>query len=433
MAGLLLNEKDRMLLEDYYLSKSSEVQQKRIRLILLYDDGLLTHQAAQQAGFSRSQARYWKHQFLMDGLSIFPGIQIDQVPENSTGEYDSNSFGDEQKIKTIVVEDMENGELPLPVSVIRPGILPNDTIAEAGRKTWLYQFAEMIRNEEPTRIGEDIEGLHDMRVATRRMRAAFHVFGKAFKSKVIIKHLKGLRATGHALGKVRDMDVLIHKLDDYLSTLDEIQREGIKPLLDTWMEERENSRQELIKYLSSPEYIDFKFAFNRFVQTPDCGIRSNKKSPPQANLVYEVVPVLIYERLGAVRAYNNILQNASNLQLHALRIEFKRLRYTTEYFREVLGEEACLIIQDLKLMQDRLGDFHDAVVACDLVTSYLQDWEKSQITRSLSERQNLEAIVSYLAYLHSERYRLLRTLPEAWQNINRQEFRTNLAKAVAVL
>ena len=205
------------------------------------------------------------------------------------------------------------------------------------------------------------------------------------------------------------------------------------PLLDAWKAERENGRQALIAYLDSQEFIQFKCSFNRFVQTPGNGALAISQSFPQANLVCEIVPVLIYARMGAVRAYDGILQNATDTQLHALRIEFKKLRYAVEYFREILGGEAGLIIQDLKMMQDHLGDFHDAVVACDLVTSFLKDWDKSQLERSLAERQNPEQIVTYLAYLHAERHRLLVTLPEAWSHFNRPEFRTNLAYAISVL
>ncbi len=51
-------------------------------------------------------------------------------------------------------------------------------MSEAGRKTFRFHFRRMVYNEPGTRLGEDIEAMHDMRVATRRMRAAFRVFGR---------------------------------------------------------------------------------------------------------------------------------------------------------------------------------------------------------------------------------------------------------------
>jgi len=58
-----------------------------------------------------------------------------------------------------------------------PGLSADDTMAEAARKTFTFHFQHMLYYEQGTREGEDIEKLHKMRVATRRMRAAFQVFG----------------------------------------------------------------------------------------------------------------------------------------------------------------------------------------------------------------------------------------------------------------
>jgi len=433
VAGLLLNEQERELLEKYSNTVSG-IQQRRAHLILLYDDGLLTHQAAEQAGFSRSQARFWKHQFLLEGLLIFPEL-VDRNPvkEASSVTLDLPQEADGKAESQKPADNFTVVELSFPEPVKRPGILASDSLAEAGRKTWFYLFAEMLQKENPTRSGENIEDLHDMRVATRRMRSAFDVFEEAFKPKTIKRHLKGLRAVGHALGRVRDMDVLIEKLDYYISALEDTRREGLDPLMSAWRQERENGRQELITLFDSQEYSQFKQEFNQFVQTPGDGVLERSQTTPQAHLVCEIVPALIYTRMGTVRAYDTILNIASDTQLHALRIEFKKLRYAVEYFREVLGAEAGQVISDLKLLQDHLGDFHDTVVACDLLTKFLRDWEGTQLTKPLIARQNPEHIVTYLAHLYAERHRLLVTLPEAWDHFNRPGFRSNLAKAIAAL
>lgn len=434
MAGQLLNEQERTLLEEFYDS-SSGIQQRRTHLILLYDDGLLTHQAAEQAGFSRSQARFWKHRFLMDRLAIFPGLleknlEDDKPSAAAPGVLDEvGEWTTDQQPETTA----SFSKLPFPGPLKSPGVLSTDTLAEAGRKIWLYQFAEMILKEGPTISGEDIEDLHDMRVATRRMRSAFEVFQKAFKPKIMRRYLKGLRATGRALGSVRDMDVLIEKLDQYVNLLGDEQREGIFPLKNSWLQVREKARQALLVYFNSQEYLQFKQEFNKFVQMPGEGVIQHSSNLPMAHSVCEVVPALIYSRMGAVRAYDSILNNASDTQLHALRIEFKKLRYAIEYFREVLGGDVSQVIGDLKLVQDHLGNFHDAVVARDLVTKFLKDWEKSQLSNSLVDRQSPEHVASYLAYLHAERHRLLVKLPAVWEHFNRQEFRSNLANAIAVL
>ena len=322
---------------------------------------------------------------------------------------------------------------PLPTPRARTGIDPSDPMAEAGRKVLLFHFAEMLRHEEGTRLGEDIEALHDMRVATRRMRAAFEIFGEAFEPQAIKPHLKGLRATGRALGRVRDLDVFMEKAQHYLETLPENNRDGLEPLLHDWRAQRELARAEMLAHLNSESYHHFKWAFNEFLSTSGAGARPAAPDQPAPSAVREIAPVLIYTRLAEVRAYDRILEHASIEQHHALRIEFKKLRYTVEFFREVLGEEVKPVINALKKMQDHLGDLNDADVATLILHNFLNEWEIQQTGLPVGERQNPEAIVTYLAARHTERHQLMASFREAWESFIRPEFRRNLALAVSAL
>lgn len=352
-----------------------------------------------------------------------PQPEIQSVDFNEAESADFEAYFDEGP----------SGALPYPAPLGEPGLLPSDTLAEAGRKTLLYHFAEMLRHEEGTRLGEDIEELHDMRVATRRMRAAFDLFEQAFDPKVIRRHLKGLRATGRALGAVRDMDVFIEKANLYMEDLTPEGRMGLEVLVEAWEGQRETAREAMLVHLDSPDYATFKEKFNKFVQTPGKGIRLLSDTCPVPPLARDAAPVLIYSRFGAVRAYDQLLETATLEQLHALRIEFKKLRYAVEFFREILGKEAKSVINILKKMQDHLGDLNDAQVATQLLSEFLARMEFAHLDLPLAERRNPEPVVVYLAAKHAERHRLMRTFPAAWQEFNQPEFRQNLALAVAAL
>jgi CHAD domain-containing protein len=327
-----------------------------------------------------------------------------------------------------------------------PGVLPDDPLSEAGRKVLRFHFLLMLKNEAGTRLGEDIEALHDMRVATRRMRSAFDIFGPTFKPKALQRYLRGLRATGRALGRVRDLDVILEKAGHYLETLPEEGRSGLDPLLDSWRQERGEGRQSMLEYLDSPAYDTFKFSFFDFLNKPGAGARKN--SPPLITLdggeereggytVQEAAPLLVYTRLSAVRRYEQNygpgLEDAPIETLHALRIEFKKFRYTVEFFRETLGLQAKNVIEDLKCMQDHLGDLNDAQVATLSLQAILAGWDKRQEGRSAVALQSPEAVAAYLAYRHAERHHLRQTFGEAWAQFNRPEFRKNLALALSVL
>jgi CHAD domain-containing protein len=338
------------------------------------------------------------------------------------------------RVFDVSAAEKERSKYPaLPAPFQSPGVLPGDSMAEAGRKVMLYHFAEMLSHEEATMLGENIEALHDMRVATRRMRAAFEVFSEAFEPAILKPHLKGLRMTGRALGQVRDLDVFMEKAQHYLDAQPEADRSGLDPLLLAWGEQRENARAEMLAHLGGDNYRIFKQEFNLFLQTPGAGAHPIPQDQPVPTIVRDVAPALIYTRLAAVRAFDKILQTARIEQLHALRIEFKKLRYTVEFFREVLGEQAKAVIDDLKKLQDHLGDLNDAEVATLILREFLDNWDARQAERLLDERQNPEAIFAYLTARHAERYRLIVTFGELWAYFNREEFRRNLAMAVSVL
>ncbi len=401
------------------------VAQRRAQVILLYDEGLTTIEVARQVGMSRRQVRYWKQQFHEHGLAIFSrwnGEAAEAVEE--TGVLP------EAPAQAAPNPAEEVSDLPLPVALDHPGVTPDDSLAEAGRKVMLFQFNEMLSHEAGTRLGADIEELHDMRVATRRMRAAFDVFGEAFHAKVVKTHLKGLRATGRALGRVRDLDVFIEKAGAYRLTLAPEAQPGLDLLLEMWGRERDLARATMLEHFDSPAYAHFKRDFSAFLLAPDAGVRELPAWPPAPSHVQDIVPVLVYTRLAAVRAFDGILSSASILQLHALRIEFKRLRYTLEYFAEILGKESKLVVSEIKGMQDHLGDLHDAQVACQILSEFLDHWEDGQANLLLQERQSPGPVLDYLTYRHAERHHLLVTFPQVWAHFNRPELRQVLAQSM---
>jgi CHAD domain-containing protein len=328
-----------------------------------------------------------------------------------------------------------SAELGLEELMLRqsPGIGPDDMFSEAGRKVMGFNFAAMLRHEDGTRSGLDIEELHDMRVATRRMRAAFEVFDGAFEPQIIRKHLRGLRATGRALGRVRDLDVFMEKAERYLQTLPVDQHAGLAPLLDSWKMEREKDRTAMLDHLDGKDYARFKEKYLVFLTTPGAGARQPSGDLPYPRRVRHIVPELVYSRLAAVRSFEAVLGNASLEQMHALRIEFKKLRYALEFFREVLGSQAGQVIEEIKGMQDHLGDLNDADVACQILREFLDEWEERQALLPIDERQSPEPIVAYLGARHAERHQLMVTFPQAWERFNRPDLRVALASAIGEL
>jgi CHAD domain-containing protein len=322
------------------------------------------------------------------------------------------------------------------------GIEPDDPMSEAGRKTFRFHFRRMLYNEPGTRIGEDIEALHDMRVATRRMRAAFRVFGSYFSRKAVGSYLKGLKRTGRALGAVRDLDVFRSKIQAYLQTLPESRRAGLDGPLATLEERREAARQRMITYLDGEKYLRFVEGFGEFVERE--GMGSLPVAPnggrPRPYRVRHVAPMAIYDRLAAVRAYDEwvTVPDPPLTRLHSLRIACKRLRYTLEFFREVLGPDTDTVIREIVTMQDHLGELQDAVVASGILRDYLiwGSWGRAVQGRVPPEQEASPVspgVATYLAATQSELQRLVATFPQAWARLCTTEFSQMVAETVSVL
>jgi CHAD domain-containing protein len=423
--SLELKTVDRKQIE-WLLENAPERFKKRAKLILLYDDGLPTKTASMQVGYSSSQARYWKRQFLLKGMTIFPITDWPRISEGPIKD-ETQNLGLNQ-VSTADKISFKN--LP---QTTQPGMLPDDLMSEAGKKILLFHFTEMLKHEDGTLSGEEIEDLHDMRVATRRMRAAFNIFADSFDPKIIKPYLQGLKTTATSLGTVRDLDVFKEKIQLYVNSLPETQQEGLLPLMDDWNINLSSARSSLEQYLTSSLYINFKQSYLEFLLSPSTGVAKLKTGALAPSAVRFIAPTLIYSRFASIMAFDPIMVTATFTQLHALRIEFKKFRYTLEFFREILGGETQEIINEIKMLQDHLGELHDAYVATQTISRFLKKWDKHQERLSLSERKNPEIIVGYLAFRFAERYSLMVTFPLSWDQFKRPELRQKLANAVSKL
>jgi CHAD domain-containing protein len=275
------------------------------------------------------------------------------------------------------------------------------------------------------------------------MRAAFRVFGSYLDIGEMKPFIKGLRRTGRTLGAVRDLDVFWEKTQHYLDTLPEERQGGLDPLRAAWEAERERARERMLAYLDSSRYYEFKKRFGEFLQIQGAGALPtlSDDGEPVPHLLRHVVPVAVYQRLAAVRAYDEWVTrpDVPLERLHQLRIVAKGLRYTVEYFREVLAPEAKAFINEVKRLQDHLGDLQDAVVASNLLRDFLTwgTWGHSEAERegiSLpTEPIVAPGVAAYMTSRQTELQHLVETFPQAWTRIQSPEFNELAAATLATL
>jgi CHAD domain-containing protein len=304
------------------------------------------------------------------------------------------------------------------------GIRPEMEMSEAGRLAWRVQLYEMLLEESGARLGLDIEFVHRMRVATRRARAAHRLFGAYFEPAIMRPHLQGLRRTARALGRVRDLDVALYKLDRHREKVGRDSGPGLDDLATHWDEARREAYRRLLKWLDGQRYRKFLAGFHAFCSEPYAGVRAlaPTSGAPPSTQVRHIMPLAILERFATVRGYERFInRDTEETLLHALRIDCKALRYSIEPVRELLDTDGRALIKQLKKLQDHLGDLNDAAVA------------RTTLQELPASLRSLPGVQHYLAHQEVTIRRLADRFPKAWRAFIARENRELLMRAIARL
>jgi CHAD domain-containing protein len=225
------------------------------------------------------------------------------------------------------------------------------------------QVEALRAHEAGTRDGADPEELHDMRVATRRLRAALRSF-----EAVLPPEAEWLRAElqwlGRSLSTARDLDVQIQQLQNWQKSLSDTDRPAMASLLGVVVAEREQAREPLIKALGSKRY-------RTLMERADALLTAE---PPEA----AAEPVATWAPRLVERLYRKLRKAGDKLdghspaaELHALRIHGKRLRYLVEFVTPTYGQPADRFARRVVELQDVLGNHQDAHVAVERLREML--------------------------------------------------------------
>lgn len=113
-----------------------------------------------------------------------------------------------------------------------PGFAEADTFREAAAAVVSARAEEVFSFRQRALDTNDIEGVHDMRVATRRLRAALEIFAPAFPKKAHRRVLREVKALADTLGERRDPDVAIDSMERIAAALTDEDRSGIATLVE---------------------------------------------------------------------------------------------------------------------------------------------------------------------------------------------------------
>jgi CHAD domain-containing protein len=209
------------------------------------------------------------------------------------------------------------------------------------------QLREIERHDPGTRLGRDPESLHDMRVGVRRLRALLRA-GRELVATDTTELDGRLKQLGQVLGEVRDLDVLLARLETEAAALGGEDSQRAEPLLASLRTDRSCCRARLLAALRSDEYL---------VLLDDTARTLDELEPSGSAVILDELADEAAARLR--RAVRKLPETPANEDLHAVRKKGKRARYAAE----LAGQKK--LVKKAKRLQDVLGEHQDAVVAAE--------------------------------------------------------------------
>lgn len=404
---------------------------QRAKIVLLTLDGKAEDDIAEEVGVSKRTVAKWRNAWTQDGLWIFPReVFIDTMNASTTAPskpetLDPETNGPDAPPSTPLpaqdaAPDPETPQLRVDIGFAADiKLQPDDTMAMAARKLLLRNMARLVEWEPIAREGTDPEGVHKMRVATRRLRSVLELFVRYIETTPYKNVNKRLRKTAKQLGNVRDLDVFMETVHRYVETELDGDDTALLPMLNELNKPYQKARKRLLHWLDDDKFDAFVQGFITTLQADDL------EMVPELTgyTVGHTLPRLVYTYLEYVRMHDALLGDADLEMLHELRLDAKRLRYVLEFFDDVMGPEVKTVIDATKGLQDYLGALNDYRVANELAKD-LQDELKGD-ARS--------AVKAFRSHCKAQIEAMRTGIGAAWAAFDTPQMRSALGRAIGAV
>jgi CHAD domain-containing protein len=276
--------------------------------------------------------------------------------------------------------------------------------AELGRIVLRRQIRRLQQTVRAVKDDETIEAVHDLRVATRRIRAALRLLSPVAPAKAARRATIAVRTLARQAGATRDRDVLLHDMTGR-------EMSGLEPVIEAIRTERMAAHAELVNYVSTKQYERELRALAQLA----C-VNEGWDNRPR---VRDHAGSMLYAHYEALRSYDRDGLPEDEASLHAMRIAGKRLRYALELVSDIVGERLSDLLQPLIDFQDHLGALNDISVARGLLAPHTDHAPA--------------AVAGYLAAREAEWAALRQELPECWNVLASSTYRNHLLTVIGDL
>src|SRR5262245_51634823 len=230
-------------------------------------------------------------------------------------------------------------------------------------------FTEIIfENSAGARSGENIESLHDMRVASRRLRYTFQLFGMFYRPPKLKKTLNQIRDLTRMLGLPREMDVNLALLHEFEGDSDPLVLTTHEHLLEGFERKQAKSRRKMQRALDGLQLKTARAAWISFAQTALLAPKSQSvltgiQREFETEAYLKQTTAILRQKAAPIQDFRSArLGSDTDEHLHQLRILLKKFRYALEIYDPLLEHRFEKAIQLTKDLQDLLGKLHDYAV-----------------------------------------------------------------------
>lgn len=256
------------------------------------------------------------------------------------------------------------------------------------RQILLKHVESMISEVDGVSSAADIESIHRMRVASRRLRNALDLFGDIFPTRRLQRWMSSIKIITQSLGAARDLDVQIEVVNTFIQQTEPKYAAGARRLRNRLLQKRRKLQKKvqltMAQAMADGQLLDMRLRFSPqpapVVNEADPGTDIEQEAIPESSnqispeLYYRAVNS-IFKRLDNFLAYEIAMYNPENItELHAMRIQAKWLRYALETFAVLYPDELKKPVTVARTTQEFLGQIHD----CDVWTSILPRFIKRE-------------------------------------------------------
>lgn len=287
--------------------------------------------------------------------------------------------------------------LSLPGPIPEPPPAADAPVVDHVKRALARHVRWLLAHDPGARLGREPESLHQMRVATRQLRAVLRAARPLFVPEWADSLQDELRWLGQLLGPARDLDVQLAYFREESGALDARDRRPLTQFIAHLEAQRTNVQDVLLSELKNVRYLDL--------------IRRLQQATHDPTVVES--PVTLHDL--AARAFKKLRKvirrvgtSLSSARIHEIRIKTKRARYAAELTVPVVGKPATRFIKKARAVQDVLGMYQDAIQAEAHVRAFLK--QSSNVRAAFVAGRMVERLLARRAKASKE-------MPTLWEGL----------------